>query len=461
MFKYISALFLVCSFCQAGQQANGIKIGEVSQHEATVWVRVTENAQAANRVGKWNVIPRAKKKLESLPYTVAGASGEVRVVWWRENGGGKEKVTKMSSWVKVTEQTDYTHKFKLSELDSGQRYFVEVEARENEEGKVSKVEGTFVTAFGKDQVSPVKFNVITCQGFWRRDTKGGHEIYSSMQNTKPHFLVHTGDVIYYDKPLPYAKDVKLARYKWNRIYALPKLRDFHAKHSCYYLKDDHDVLKNDAWSGQTYGELSFARGQELFREQTTFPDKTPYRTVRWGKHVQIWLMEGRDFRTPNNHPDPKKRTIWGEEQIKWLAKTLEESDATFKFIISPTPIVGPDRTKGKSDNHANQSHQVEGDKVRKLLSSIPNTYVLCGDRHWQYASFDTKTKLKEFGCGPASDIHASGYSLKERKENHTYLKISGGFLSVTVSEKDGEPTAEIQHRDTKGEVVNSVLIPKK
>ena len=27
--------------------------------------------------------------------------------------------------------------------------------------------------------------------------------------------------------------------------------------SSYFIKDDHDTLKNDAWPGQTYGELTW------------------------------------------------------------------------------------------------------------------------------------------------------------------------------------------------------------
>ena len=39
-----------------------------------------------------------------------------------------------------------------------------------------------------------------------------------------------------------------------------------------------------------------------------------YRTFRWGKDLQIWLVEGRDFRSPNNMPDGPDKTIWGAEQ---------------------------------------------------------------------------------------------------------------------------------------------------
>ena len=50
--------------------------------------------------------------------------------------------------------------------------------------------------------------------------------------------------------------------------------------------------------------------------------------------------------------DGAKKTIWGLEQREWLMKTLKNSDATFKVMVSPTPMVGPD-DKRKFDNHTN------------------------------------------------------------------------------------------------------------
>ena len=51
-------------------------------------------------------------------------------------------------------------------------------------------------------------------------------------------------------------------------------------------------------------------------------------------------------------PDGPDKTLWGAEQIAWLKSTLLESDATFKLLISPTPLVGPDDAY-KIDNHTN------------------------------------------------------------------------------------------------------------
>lgn len=63
-------------------------------------------------------------------------------------------------------------------------------------------------------------------------------------------------------------------------------------------------------------------------------DKT-YRTVRWGKDLQIWMVEGRDFRSPNTMEDGPEKTIWGAEQMAWFKRTVQASDATFRVLTHP------------------------------------------------------------------------------------------------------------------------------
>ena len=47
----------------------------------------------------------------------------------------------------------------------------------------------------------------------------------------------------------------------------------------------------------------------IFREQVPMGERT-YRTFRWGKFLQVWLTDGRDFRSSNNMPDgPDKTTL--------------------------------------------------------------------------------------------------------------------------------------------------------
>jgi alkaline phosphatase D len=135
---------------------------------------------------------------------------------------------------------------------------------------------------------------------------------------------------------------------------------------------------------------------------------------------------------------------------------MAASDATFRIVVSPTPIVGPDRTN-KRDNHANAGFSHEGNQVRNFLASLDNTFVICGDRHWQYVSKDPATGLTEFSCGPTSDKHAGGFGEKNRSDMHEYLKICGGFLNVAIELEGDGPRLALRHYGANGDLLNEVL----
>lgn len=328
------------------------------------------------------------------------------------------------------------------------------QGRNSENGSHScSVEGLFRTAPNAETPARVRFTVVSGQDYPRRDDPAkGHKIYPQMQKLDPDFFVHTGDIEYYDKPQPYADNIDLARFKWNRLYAMPFQRDFHNHTASYFMKDDHDTLRNDCWPGQSYHDLTWEQGLALFPEQVPMGNKT-YRTARWGKDLQVWFVEGRDYRSANSMPDGPEKTIWGVEQKQWFFETVKNSDATFRILISPTPVVGPDRN-GKNDNHANKGFNHEGEELRKFIASQSNMFVVCGDRHWQYVSVDAKTGLREYSCGPTTNKHASGFSLKNRSEMHRYLNIRGGFLRVDVDRVGGEPQLTFRHHGTDGTVLN-------
>ena len=73
-------------------------------------------------------------------------------------------------------------------------------------------------------------------------------------------------------------------------------------------------------------------------------------------------------------------------------------------------------------------------------------FVLNGDRHWQYHSIDKETGLNEFGSGPASNVHAGGWSQNNKLPAHQFLRVKGGFLSVTADAKQ----ATLHHHDVDG-----------
>jgi alkaline phosphatase D len=198
--------------------------------------------------------------------------------------------------------------------------------------------------------------------------------------------------------------------------------------------------------------LTFDDGLRIFREQVPMGQQT-YRTFRWGRGLQIWLVEGRDFRSPNTMKDGPNKTIWGAQQKQWLFQSLQKSNAIFKVLISPTPIVGPDRAN-KRDNHSNAAFRTEGDEIRQWFQKhVPNRFVIaCGDRHWQYHSIHPQTRIHEFCCGAGSNPHAGG-SPGLNKAYHQFHRVQGGFLSVSFTRTAGNNRLTMRHHDVQGQSV--------
>lgn len=312
--------------CPAGaaevHQATGFKVVNVTPTAADVWTRVTQRA-AANpadgalpRVEAFEAAtgkPVALRENRAFPDTrisvhmpagldlgaAAGgapaAAGQTRVRF-RVAGAAAWSET---PWQKAGLERDGIVVHALSALVPAARYELVVQARRDaDDGAPDEQSGEFKTAPRPDQRQPVTFCVMTCQKYERLDRPDGLAIYPAMGALRPDFFVNTGDAVYYDQGPVIALTPALARYHWARMFALPTLRDFHRNCSSFFMKDDHDILSNDCGPATRSGELTYAEGVRLFREQTALPEKAP-RTFRWGRDLQVWLMEGRDYRTPD------------------------------------------------------------------------------------------------------------------------------------------------------------------
>ncbi len=461
--------------------ASGFQVGEVSSTAAIVWTRLTAESERRGQ----GVVPRPLMsptrvftEFPAIPASewegaVPGAAGEVRVAW----GATPELASaRRTAWTAVGAATDFSHKFRLAELQPGTRYYLAVEGRPGREGNVTRSAiGSFRTAPKPAEWDEVWFTVMTCQLYYQRDDREGFRIYRAMSNLSPlylsypDFIVRTGDSVYYDRDNPRGSTVDLCRLHWQRMFSLPLLRDFSRQVPSYWQKDDHDAYFDDCYPGLDapwIKPLTYEDGARVFREQTPVGDSL-FRTFRWGKGLQVWLTESRDFRSPDTMPDGPTKSIWGAEQKAWLKRSLLESDATFKVLVSPTAIVGPDNAD-QADNHANEAYRREGNEFRQWThdQGLAGFYVVTGDRHWQYASMDPRSGLREFGCGPASDasvLKGPGYD-----PNYTsFYRPGGGFASIGVRQgtrkvlanpqrivvEDGAPIITIRLHDVDGKVV--------
>ena len=292
--------------------------------------------------------------------------------------------------------------------------------------------------------------------------------------------------MYYDVPFQAAARTPAElRRKWHEQFVQPRYAELFAEVPTYWEKDDHDSRFNDSDNtGDT--EPSPELGIATFLEQVPVvdpdaPNPVTYRTHRINRDLQIWLTEGRDYRRPNMMASGPEKTLWGAEQLQWLERTLLESDATFKILISPTPMIGPDDAEQagraaeghdplKRDNHADPAgFQHERDEFFEWLIANrfleeQNFYIICGDRHWQYHSIHP-TGFEEFSTGALVDGNSRlGRSPGDPdstdpegliRQPYTQTEPSGGFLHVTIS-PGVRPTATLRFHDELGVLLHTV-----
>lgn len=338
-----------------------------------------------------------------------------------------------TAWVKVDDSVDFIAKVYVSDLNPGARYRYRAIFKGPDNRGVSLTEiGQFKTLRAATDRTPVSFAVFSCLSYelfyglgtpaaspgpWREPAQGearrrGYPGLDLIRSAGPDFMVATGDTVYYDHPNSnralWASTPQQMREKWQRQFALPAVRETFAATPTYFMKDDHDFRFDDADNAMP-GLPSPSDGARVFLEQVPLLSSaspagtraSTYRTHRVNRHLQIWLLEGRDYRTPNNVPDGLGKTLWGAEQRRWLEQTLLASTADFKVIISPSPIVGPDDDR-KSDNHTSLGgFRTEGLSLLTFLKDnglTRSTFIVNGDRHWKYHSIHP-TGVEEFCCG--------------------------------------------------------------
>jgi alkaline phosphatase D len=119
--------------------------------------------------------------------------------------------------------------------------------------------------------------------------------------------------------------------------------------------DDHEVVNDFGPLTDTRSTPPYTAGVHLMPLGLhAFLDYTPvavaqntplrlYRSLRWGKNVELFVLDTRQYRDPNFEvdTDAHQKTMLGREQLTWLKERLAASDARWKVIVSSVPMSIP------------------------------------------------------------------------------------------------------------------------
>ena len=75
-----------------------------------------------------------------------------------------------------------------------------------------------------------------------------------------------------------------------------------------------------------------------------------YRSFRWGRQAELFLLDARSYRSLNDLPDraDNEKTLLGREQLDWLRGGLARSSATWKIVSTDVPLSIPTGTRVSS-----------------------------------------------------------------------------------------------------------------
>ncbi len=388
---------------EQGSIAFNCTVGDVTPHEAIVWIK-TPDAQTL-----------------TIQY-----SADPQWSTFQE-----------SAMVSTTPETDFTAQIPLTALTPKTRYWY----RNLVPGKNPSQPCQFLTAPLAEDSATITFAISG-------DTRHSFQPFSimeSMRTVSPDFFVFLGDTIYADKETP-ARE--LSDY-WNKYR---ENRDGFAKHlfaetSVYAMWDDHEV---DSDFTSTHPLMPIGR-QAFFtywpiRPYT--PDGTRlYRTFRWGKAVELFLLDTRQYRNPATN------TMLGADQKQWLLAQLAASSARFKFIISSVPFSDPRVDKWGE-------YPEERDEILDFLKKhdITGILFLAGDVHHAGVSrMPGLTDLKEFIFGPLAAPMNDKISSQEPRFEY-FNDASRNFGKITVHPDGLKPSVQIEWFDANRTLLHEVII---
>jgi alkaline phosphatase D len=338
-----------------------------------------------------------------------------------------------SAAVEVGESSDFTGQVLVEGLLPAQLYFFRVSL----DGGEAAV-GQFRTAPASDDDAAFSFVMggdIGGQGFCRTP-EDGWPIFETVLAQQADFFLLIGDSIYADTGCPSdeGQNVPGAEEPARDLDGYRGRYRYHLEDAFYAALlaqtptivtwDDHEIVDN--FGGPELVAVNAAwyeQGRQAFLEYWPLPESI-HRQVTYGAHADFFVLDLRSFRDPLVNWDPSPvtgvhKTMLGAEQFAWLQGALEESDATWKFIVTSVPLAYPtgfpqpqvDGRDGWANGSDASGYETELMRLLFFIEShnIENVVFLAGDTHFPYAiaydpDLDGAPNFYEFNATPLAAI---------------------------------------------------------
>jgi alkaline phosphatase D len=272
--------------------------------------------------------------------------------------------------VPVDAEHDLTQRIPIDGLGPGAEHAYRVAC-----GSGPFVSGRFRTAPRPSDAAAVRFAFGGDVGGQNvcRDAARGYPLFATIRDCAPDFFVALGDMVYADGTCradgalgnpqiagpPPASDLESFRAHWRYNRADAATQSLLASTTYYAVWDDHEVRNDfgprDDEAADVPARHLFDPGDTAFRDWAPVEDAAAlYRRFRWGRHVDLFLLDTRSHRDANAAPDTahEPKSLLGAAQRTWLQAELGASTATWKFVVSSVPMSIP-TGEGARDGWAN------------------------------------------------------------------------------------------------------------
>ena len=372
------------------------------------------------------------------------AAGEVTptsaILWTRASATGNVRlVVRLGSQVvaarvlQATTASDETVQSRITGLRPGRRYTYHFTR-----GRRVSETGTFTTAPAATADRRVRFAISgdadATPGPSGAPVFNRFQVYARMAAARNDFNINLGDTIYSDSGVA-GPPARTAAEKWQKYklgLALPALRTLRASAGLYSHWDDHEFV-ND-FSLPEHGEAIYTAGVRAFRDYSPVAysrDLGLYRSVRWGRHLELFFLDERSFRSGKataacgndlapTAPQPVRdafaalapglrnpvppaclaaindptRTMLGSRQYAVFTNAIRASKATWKVVVNEVPIqqyyaLPYDRWEG----YAAERERL----LRFLQQNTKNVVFLTTDTH---ANLINEVRFRTLGVTP-------------------------------------------------------------
>ncbi len=297
------------------------------------------------------------------------------VLWAHGAGSGALRFQLGKQWreVPVDESSNYSGKTLFHGLRPNRLYHYRVSFRAAATADFGPAsQGEFRTAPDAQQPSPLRFawgGDLAGQNVCR-DQAEGFPALRAIDAMPLDFFVGLGDMIYADNTCEAVGLFGNAQVKgdfgpaadmadfwahWRYARQDPVYRRLQAKLPYYAVWDDHEVVNDFGPLQDTRQQEPYTPGKHLMPlGLKAFLDYNPiaelphtpqrlYRNIRWGKQVELFFLDTRQYRDANAAQDSPQqpKSLLGREQLAWLKASLKASDAVWKIIVTSVPLSIP------------------------------------------------------------------------------------------------------------------------